>query len=367
MEWLESNQIRIAPPKHTRKITGTRLGAILGISPWATPFSAWCEITHTWEEPFKESQYTLAGKILEPRQRAFIASNDLIIGMTAPEDVYGPDPFKVTYGDFYHQIPVFGGMWDALDRDEDGNVLRVFEFKTTKRAEDWIDKDGNPSAPEHYKAQAFLYAYLLGVTSVSLVCTFLNPSDYPVPKPDGTFDRTPAEKVVCSANNTIRIDYDTTVDTLHTPYGDLLINDAVATAQEWWDTYVMTGISPAYDVKADAEILKALKTANVSPDDTLEDILRDYASHAGKVNKILALADEDTKAMKADEDKIKQLLQKAMGKDDKTATVAGEGFTFTLSRSVRETVNTGAMKADGVYQKYVKPAETFRLSKKEDK
>ena len=38
MEWLESRQLKIAPPKRTKKITGTRFATILGLNPWSTPF-----------------------------------------------------------------------------------------------------------------------------------------------------------------------------------------------------------------------------------------------------------------------------------------------------------------------------------------
>ena len=37
MKWLESRQLKIAPPKRTKKITGTRFATILGLNPWSTP------------------------------------------------------------------------------------------------------------------------------------------------------------------------------------------------------------------------------------------------------------------------------------------------------------------------------------------
>ena len=47
MEWLESRQLKIAPPKRTKKITGTRFATILGLNPWSTPFEMWLAITKT--------------------------------------------------------------------------------------------------------------------------------------------------------------------------------------------------------------------------------------------------------------------------------------------------------------------------------
>ena len=38
IKWLEGNRIQIAPPKKTKKITGTRFATILGLNPWSTAF-----------------------------------------------------------------------------------------------------------------------------------------------------------------------------------------------------------------------------------------------------------------------------------------------------------------------------------------
>ncbi len=52
IKWLEGNRIQIAPPKKTKKITGTRFATILGLNPWSTAFEMWCAITKTYEKPF---------------------------------------------------------------------------------------------------------------------------------------------------------------------------------------------------------------------------------------------------------------------------------------------------------------------------
>lgn len=51
IKWLEGNRIQIAPPKRTKKITGTRFATILGLNPWSTAFEMWCAITKTYEKP----------------------------------------------------------------------------------------------------------------------------------------------------------------------------------------------------------------------------------------------------------------------------------------------------------------------------
>ena len=49
----------------------------------------------------------------------------------------------------------------------------------------------------------------------------------------------------------------------------------VKPALKWWKDHVETGISPAYDERKDAEILKALRTNNLSPETNLEELVRE--------------------------------------------------------------------------------------------
>lgn len=64
MKWNDDETITITPPKRPKKITGTRFAAIMGLNKWTTPFNAWCAITRTYEEPFEDTIYTVAGKTI---------------------------------------------------------------------------------------------------------------------------------------------------------------------------------------------------------------------------------------------------------------------------------------------------------------
>ena len=166
LKWLDSNQIQVDPPKRPKKITGTRFAAILGLNKWSTPFRTWCEITRTYEEPFEDTIYTIAGKTIEPKQADYM-EKVYFMNIVRPEDVYGKDFFKKTYGDFFRDQKIFGGMWDYLET-EDSKVTAVLEMKTSKRVEDW-----ETDIPEYYAMQAALYAYLLNVDHVYMVASFL--------------------------------------------------------------------------------------------------------------------------------------------------------------------------------------------------
>ena len=346
IKWLEGNRIQIAPPKKTKKVTGTRFATILGLNPWSTAFEMWCAITKTYEVPFEDTIYTVAGKTIEPKQAEYMKKSygmDII----TPTDKYGADYFNKTWGDFFPENPHLGGMWDYLGvDDETGKVDTVLEMKTTKRIEDWQN-----DIPEYYALQAALYAYLLGVDNVIMVASFLEEKDYEHP-----------EKYKPSIKNTITKEFK-----VSERYPDFA--DKVKTVEKWWAEYVDKGVSPEFDEKKDAEILKALRTTSV---DTTSD---DINSMIAEAEALKTEVDEFNKSIKDKTDRldalnkaIKEFAIKQFKEGDKKVEVKGSAYTFSVSRSdpkPKTVYNDDAMKADGVYDKYVTTEQgepTYRLT-----
>jgi predicted phage-related endonuclease len=350
MEWLDSKQIKIDPPKKTKKVTGTRFATILGLNPWSTQFEMWCAITKTFELPFEDTIYTLAGKAIEPKQADYMKKSygmDLI----TPTDRYGKDYFNKTWGDFFPESPHFGGMWDYLGVDEDGVVDTVLEMKTTKRSEDWAD-----DVPEYYALQAALYAYLLGVDNVIMVASFLGEGDYENP-----------EKFKPSVKNTITKEFK-----VSERYPDFA--EKVATVEKWWKDHVDSGISPEYDEKKDAEILKALRTNTLSPDTDIEALVKEAEELKAEVDKATAAISKQEKRLKKIGELLKEHAKKQFRPGDKKVEVRGSTYCWTLSRSetTKTVYNDEALKADGVYDKYVSTTQdtSYRMTVsniKEDK
>lgn len=333
MQFIENNRIQVDPPKKPKKLTATRFATVMGLNAWATPFAAWCEMTRTYEEPFKDSIYTVAGKIIEPKICEYLRKR-YFMDIKSPTDVYGADYFRQTWGDFFPNENALGGMWDFL-----GDSF-VVEVKTTKRAEDWLGVDGQPEAPIYYKLQAALYAYLLGFDDVVMTCSFLEPKDYPIEKEDGTFDTTPTEAFVPNVKNTIVIEFKVSED--FPTFKESYIEPALA----FWDNHVMTGISPEFDEKKDAEILKVLRKNTVAPSDkeitkliTEADKLQDQIDRA-------ELKLEDKKArLKELNDQVKKYMSEQFRDGDKKVEVQGKKYTWTLTKAARKSVDTVAVKA----------------------
>lgn len=342
MEWLDGNKIQIIPPKRPKKLTGTRFATILGLNPWSTPFEIWCEVTRTYQKPFEDTIYTIAGKTIEPKQAEYMKQTYFMSNLVTPTDIWGKDYFRQTYGDFFRESPVLGGMWDYLLYGNDGKPTTVLEMKTSKRVEDWKD-----DIPEYYALQAALYAYLLGVDEVIMVASFLEPKDYDSP-----------EKFVCSGENTITRPFK-----VSERYPDFE-KKYVKPALKWWKDFVESGISPAFDERKDAEILKALRTNNLSPETDMAALVKEAEDLKAKLDAHAAEVAEDEKRYKVLTDMIKKAAIAQFRDGDKKVSIAGSAYNWEVSRTSTTKIDKDAMKADGILAKYTTTEDSYRISPK---
>jgi hypothetical protein len=337
---IVGNHVECEPPKRPKKITGTRFASILGLDIWNTDFKTWCAITKTYEEPFIDNKYTIAGKVIEPKIIDYLNKVYFFGNLKSPTDIYGKDYFKKTWGNFF-QDDVFGGMWDALYYEND-KVKSVIEIKTTKRAEDW-----EYGAPDHYALQAALYAYLLGVEEVTMVGSFLEEKDYESP-----------ELFVPTIENTIIDEFNIYERFPH-------FQKHIERALDWWNKYVVTGISPDFDEKKDADILKVLRNTEVKLDDgELVELICMTERLESEIEKL----SEPLKAKEKELKKYKEILKKIAIKNfkdtDKTVSIKGNNYEFITSKSERTDIDEEALKKDGLLEKYSKTNVSYRFSVK---
>ena len=337
MEFLENNRIKVDPPKKPKKLTGTRFATVMGLNAWASPFSAWCEITRTYEAPFEDSIYTIAGKVIEPKVIKYL--NDVMfMDIKDPTDVYGEDYFKKTWGDFFPDHKELGGMWDALGDDF------VVEIKTTKRAEDWA-----VDVPIYYKLQACLYAYLLGFDNVVMTASFFEDKDYANP-----------ELFEPSYKNT-KI-YEFKVSEAFPNFEE----DYIEPALKFWKDHVETGISPEFDEKKDAEILKVLRKNTVElTDKDINKLIAEADKLQEAIDKAEAKLEEKKKRLKEIDDQVKKYMGTQFRDGDKKVEIAGKKYTWTLSKSERTSLDSKTLKEElpDVYGTYTKKTEVLNLKK----
>lgn len=344
MEFLKDGRIKVDPPKKPKKLTATRFASILGFNKWSTPFSAWCEMTRTYEEPFEDSVYTIAGKVIEPKICDYLRDR-YFMDIKSPTDVYGPDYFKKTWGDFFPDSEGLGGMWDFLGDDF------VVEVKTTKRVEDWKGVDGKVEPPIYYKLQASLYAYLLGFDDVVMTCSFLTDKDYADP-----------DAFVPNVDNTVVVEFKVSEE--YPAFKESYIDPAM----RFWRENVLTGISPEFDEKKDAEILKVLRKNTVEVDDKdLAKLMKEGDRLKAQIDKVEAKIDEKKKRLKEIDDQVKKALIDRFRDGDKHVEANGTTYTWDVRRDVSKSFDKKAFEKDqpGVYDKYVKESPKYVLTKKE--
>lgn len=290
-----------------RKITGTRLGAVCNINPWSTQFQAWCEITKTAKPPFVDTIYTIAGKTIEPKIIAWLKTQFGQDRVVSPAEYFEADLSCVF--DFYPTENIFGGMWDALLLNKAGKPIGVFEIKTTKRVEDWLE---NP--PLYYLAQAFLYARLLHVDKAIMVLCVMNDSDYDNP-----------DVKIVDSNNTYTFMYDID-DKENVPLDiDLLMHQASV----FWQDTVEKGVSPQFDEKKDEEYLKILRTTHVDMNSDIDAVLQSLNAYTERINNIRKDNDLDEleKMQSKLKEQLKELLKNQMSECDKYVELANWKLT----------------------------------------
>lgn len=339
MKW-NGNQIQIEPPKRPKKLTATRFATVLGLNPWQTPFEVWCEITKTYQKPFEDTKYTLAGKAIEPKQIAYMKKAYFMSNLVTPTDLYGADYFNKTFGDFFNAEKIFGGMWDSL-LYEDNKPDTVLEFKTTKRAEDWEN-----DIPEYYALQASLYAYLLGVDDVVMVASFLEDTDYDNP-----------ENYKPTSENTAIFPFK--VSERYPDFEEKYIQPAV----KWWNTYVLGGISPEFDEKKDADILKVLRTNNVNPDSDIEKLIEEAETLTSEIEAVNLTIAEKEKRLKNVQEQIKKIALMSFREGDEKVSFKGHSYEWIVSKTSSLDIDKDAMKKDGIFDTYAREKTTFRLTK----
>lgn len=326
-------------PKRLKKMTGTRFASVLGMNAWATPFEMWCAITRVYEKPFEETIYTKAGKVIEPKVIEYL-QDVYFMDIKSPEDVYGDNYFQQTWGDFYPNEKVFGGMWDAI-----GDNF-VVEIKTTKRAEDWKD-----DIPIYYKLQSALYAYLSGFDDVVVTVSFLEGKDYSNP-----------EQFEPSVENTKVYEYKMSEDFPN------FENDYIKPAMAFWNDHVLTGKSPEYDEKKDADILKELRTNFVTPTDSdISEVMAEADELLKEINNFDEILGEKRKRLKKLENQIKDYMMEQFGENDDRVELTSNNFIWTTSKSIRNSFDSRTFKKDNpdLFEKYQEQKEVYTLRKKE--
>lgn len=238
----DDDKIVIFDQYRRKKISGTKLGPILGLSDLSTPFKVSLELAGIYPgDP--RNKYIDAGNVLEPVIRNYVRRNassllpsQLGISPEVQITVEEPVPREKCSYDHFHDNKMFGGLVDGYI-GYSGRRQAVLEIKTSHDREKWLDDEGNVTKiPETYMMQAGLYAQLSGLDRIIFAVGFLKDEDYDRP---GQWVPGPEN---CAVIGVDRPD----------------MAKPMADAEAWYHQYIDKGETPEW-TDADAELVKWLK------------------------------------------------------------------------------------------------------------
>ena len=223
---IKRNQIRLLnKPWNPLRITGTRFPAILGFDNFKTPFEVWCEMVHLAKTDFVENEFVRAGRIVEKKLVPVLKTKFTQLNIKLPQEML--DIKENPYNYFPNQ-KIFGGMWDCMGENT------LIEIKTTglKNAKYWAS-----ATPLTALYQAALYAYLSHCDHFMICCSFLTAEDYK--RPD-LYQPKLGKYLDNKGTNTLYRIY--SLEKIFPNFA----TDELQAATEFWNSYIATGISPAY-------------------------------------------------------------------------------------------------------------------------
>lgn len=138
------------------KVSGTMVGGILGLSPWATPFSVACDLLGLGRQDVSDKPAVKTGKVLESKIIDYLGETYKDEGMFLPAEAI----FDKREGEHNRWTPdweddVFTGHIDGAVIKEDGETY-ILEVKTSANMAAWMD-----GVPEYYFWQVALYNHFL--------------------------------------------------------------------------------------------------------------------------------------------------------------------------------------------------------------
>ena len=335
------------PPKQHKLLTGTRFASCLGLNPYSSPFQIWCECTKLVVPPYEETMYTKAGKIIEPKQREYVSKT--FPNIKGPEEYFGNAYEMYRWNFFDDKFKPYGGLWDAVSTKSNGkDIAMVVEFKTANSAAKWVD-----GPPIYYLMQGALYAKMLGLDKVLFVASFLSPMDYAHP-----------EEFVPNETNTTMIVKKLKDIVLEVDGEYLSFDELYDKGLDFWNNYVLTGISPEFDEKLDKEYLDIIRASKPSNGNDLTTMCVEAIKIAKEIKSLEISSGIKVKKdeLKVLEDAIKKvMIDSNLDRCDK----------YKLKRDVKLKFNEKALEKDNkaLYNKYCEESISYTLSKdlKEEK
>lgn len=348
-EWSYGSQgntiVLYEKPKQRLRITGHRMASVLGLNPYQSPFGAWAEITKLVKLPFEDNKYTIAGKTIEPMLIDIVKGK--FPNAMSIEEYYGNNFNEYRYNNFKNDSNIFGGVMDAVCTEDDMKTLTaIIECKTSSKPQEWE----NNNVPITYLLQGAEYCYLKGIDRIVFIVAFLQDEDYNHP-----------ENFKPTKENT-RIIVKKLKNILIEVQGKLIsFQEAINYCEQWWNTYIETGISPEFDEKKDKEYLDIIRTSKPQNDNDLDDLCISAKLLEDEINDIIDKTelDKKQKELKTLKDGIKEKMMDMLS--DGETKISYRQYKLTGSISNKFDDKKFKKEHPKAYEQYLKQTITYKL------
>jgi hypothetical protein len=138
-------------------------------------------------------------------------------------------------------------------------------------------------------------------------------------------------------------------------------------ATAYWNNFVLTGVSPEYDEKKDADILKELRTNCVEPEVSVEALVAEGELLKAEIKTAMDSVAEANARLKQINETLKEFLKGSFRDGDNAVTIQGKKYLWSYSKSESVEIDKDALIADGLLDKYSKTKTNYRLTTSEIK
>lgn len=304
------------------KITGTQLGAILGESPWSTPFQAACAILGLTSEDISKKPAVRTGVALEGRIIDYVGACHPDIGLFIPAE----DIFEKRLGDHDDwasdfEDEIFGGHVDGMVMTEEGENY-ILEVKTSSNMDSWVD-----GVPRHYWWQVALYnSFLTAQDKAYVVLGIVDSKAHKDP-----LSWVPGERTVGL--------FPMDIDQEEAERG-------IEKAREWYHEYIDEFRTPPMDPSNPRDVAMFEYLSRLTRP---EEKIKDTIDRLADVEAELMVREDALAGLRATRDELKREVKDYMDVMDIDELDSTSGhWTAKVSSSVRVKVDTIKMAGDGI-------------------
>lgn len=269
---------------YKEKISGTSMGGIMGVSPYATPFTTTAKLLGLWNEDISDKPAVKTGSLLEERIIEYASKHYPEVGQFfMAEDIFAKREGDHADWQSDFEDDVFSGHVDGII-SKDG-VDYILECKTARDASAWLE-----GPPNHYFWQVCLYNhfitkqdkayFVLGVVDTE---TYNNPNSW-----------------VANKNNCFLFEV---------PINQRMVADVIKNVRRIYNESVGQGRTLA--INSDNPLDEELKTHLTDISGTtneLNDLIREYAAVHSFNQKKLDEIKDTTKKENTLKDRIKDIM-----------------------------------------------------------